>query len=866
MKPDRLTFSCPSCRVVLAGRSYVSDGGRMISGELECPSCARSVPVIQGFPLFPEISDGPAGAMRIDSLESELFKPRPEVAEFVYRQSRRPVFDAYAAYYPFNEALVGFMRFKDLIAETLAPGDCILDLSCRTGWTGEFLAALFPGQCVVSLWEGNRGVLAYSGYAYWLPELSRAQNLEIAFVEDKWRLPFPDGAFKLVFGYDFLHHHVDRDTLAELLRVTATDGALIFPHVHTNHSVPDPYFEREGELLSAAEWRRLWSSLRGRRGRQPCVISELDIYGREPVEIANRERIEHYNCCVMMVPSEWLGRRVDAPARSHPAAGDRLFLNPLVEVSPGSGRVSIDPGAMDGGVGHLLERHPAVARDLEGRLEPRLSRTQHQFLYWTAKGLDYAQARRRMAKAGGVLEAGVGDLVDRRLVLPLPVSRAMWLLQHYYRHRRPVQAVRDHVFRTLWRDLEWRYGEHPVVVNHDGGEFSVEHTRLLVDAVRCLLADRNVGPGDGVVIVSGGRVEVLLTCWAAWLRGAVVAVLDPDAGPGRVRDLMRELSARVVFREPEGADPEPSGGEVITFDDMSSEVSPASSFSSRIEPFLGRSADDDNPPVTEDAAALVLCTSGSSGMPKKVTLSQGSLFRSGEILARCYGWLRGERLLSLGPMYSMSGLRNPATAALHAGTTIVVASAGQRRIAAGAMRAVAEHSVDIVTAVPAFLENLDKLAAGQGRTLELPTLRLLLTTASPVDAGVQQRLAAHLGIDIADYYGLTETGGICIAQLPGLQYSNGCIGTPVGCLCEIRNPDGSRAADGTTGQLYVYSDNLMQGYLGESGSGLTVIDGWLATGDEARLLENGDIQLLGRLDGARKNRQGEFVTELTEDG
>ena len=40
---------------------------------------------------------------------------------------------------------------------------------------------------------------------------------------------------------------------------------------------------------------------------------------------------------------------------------------------------------------------------------------------------------------------------------------------------------------------------------------------------------------------------------------------------------------------------------------------------------------------------------------------------------------------------------------------------------------------------------------------------------------------------------------------------------------------------------------------------MPIVDGWLATGDQARIEAGGEIILLGRLDGASKNRQGEFV-------
>lgn len=862
MKSERLSFRCLSCREDLVSHRYASEEGRVTSAELACPSCGGATPVIQGFPLFSETSSGLRGREKLDSLAGTLFKPRSAVAEFIYQQSRRPVFDAYAAYYPFNEALVGFMRFAGLVREIMRPGDRILDLSCRTGWTGELLAALFPQQYVVSLWDGNQGVLAYSGYAYWLAESGRADNLEVVFLPERRRLPFPEGHFGLVFGYDFLHHHVDEVVLEELVRVAGAGAPLVFPHVHTNHSVPEPYFEREGRLISAGDWCEMLSALSGKGARRPCVMSELEIYAPGPFEITTAEHIEHYNCCVLLAPESWMGRTVDAPVPAPLSGGEYFFINPLVEIDPSSGVVSIDRGSMDGGVAHLLERHPAIERDLRGTIEPPLGRLQRQLLYWIDKGLDHAQLSRRLGREAASLDAEIRELIDRRLILALPVSRAMWLLQHYYRHRQPVHAFEEHRFHSLWMSLESRYAGHPVMVNHDGSEFNVENTRLLVEAVRALLSSRGVGRGDHLLIIAAGHLEVLITCWAAWLDGIVAAVLDPQTTSDRVGDLIRELGVRLAFVEPGVEEPGEAGCEAIVFDDMSSDESREGSFSERIEPFIGRTGGGEAP-VDQDSPALVLCTSGSSGTPKRVRLSQGSLFRSGGILARHYGWDRGERLLSLGPMYSMSGLRNPATAALQAGATIVVASANQRAIALNALGAVEQHSVNIVTAVPAFLENLERLIE-QGRAPGLPSLRLLLTTASRIDGSAQRRVAAALDIEIADYYGLTETGGVCILQDPGREYTDGSIGIPADCLCEIRAPDDNPLGLGETGQLHIYSANLMLGYVGRPETGLMMHDGWLATGDRARFLQGGDVLLLERLDGARKNRKGEFIAESFE--
>jgi acyl-coenzyme A synthetase/AMP-(fatty) acid ligase/SAM-dependent methyltransferase/uncharacterized protein YbaR (Trm112 family) len=863
MKYSTLSFCCPECRSKLDYEEMSSPKLDSELGYFVCQSCDNCIPVINGFPMFPEsFSDSANYGNEIPTVLDRV-KSRDQYREFIYQQSLRPVFDPYAAYYPFNEGLLGFLRLTKQIRTKLKPGSQILDLNCRTGWTGELLASLFPQQHVVSLWEGNQGFLGYSGFNYWLSESCRSENLTIIFNNDKEKIPFPDNTFDFVIGFDFLHHHSDSANLKELLRVATDNSPLVFPHVHTNHSVPEPYFERGGKLISAADWCEIFSALEQNPNRFPCVISELEVYNNASFVLETREKIEHYNCCVMYIPNEWKGCQVDFSGHEDASKDSYLFSNPLVNANLSSGILSIDPECMDHGVRHLLDRHPAIEDDLSTRLDSPLSRFERQIIYWADKGLTCAQTADRLQISLSVLNSSVQKLTARRVLMAFPVSSAMWELQKYARFRHIVRPPTCHVFAQIWTSMTSAYGANPVILNHDGSEFSTEHVSLFVNANRRLFRNKNIGKGDYILICSEVHLEILIVSWAAWLEGIIIVVANPDGSTESIEQLFRDIPISLIFSDRDMGFSESTS--CIAFDDTDNSSSPL--LSELIEPYF----DLYELPVVvseESDVCLILSTSGSTGKPKRVMLSQGSLFRSGESLYRCMGWRRGERVLSLGPMYTMSGLRNPAVSSLQAGAVIVIPSPEQQKLFSGSLRLIDEFSVNIISAVPAFIENLYNFIE-QDRNLSLPDVRLVMSTASKLDVVQKNRVSTHLDLKVVDYYGLTETGGICIAQLPGKEYSGDAVGEPINCIVEIRNENSDCTESGIVGELYIYSDNLMSGYLhnvdvnqpeGHTISGgQRLHKGWLATGDQARILPGGDIELLGRYDGAVKNRQGEFL-------
>ena len=120
------------------------------------------------------------------SLQSYFEKNRQKYKQFIRQKSRHPTVDIYACFQPFNEAFKALYNFVSYLQDHLADDDIILNLWDRSGWTASMLAGWFPRQRIWTVWEGDKDILGYKGFDYWMsPE--RRKNQSVLFAD----LPVP---------------------------------------------------------------------------------------------------------------------------------------------------------------------------------------------------------------------------------------------------------------------------------------------------------------------------------------------------------------------------------------------------------------------------------------------------------------------------------------------------------------------------------------------------------------------------------------------------------------------------------------------------------------------------------------------------
>ncbi len=861
----REALACPGCHQAFEIETATGDATGL-DCFLLCRRCRTTTPVIAGFPLFGETRrDTDAGdsdwlgEQRARWLDAETF------TDFLNTKAERNLYDGYAFFQPFNESSRSLLALTGVLREQLSPGDRILDTWCRTGWTGEWLASLFPDQQVLSIWEGNSNVLGYRGFAYWLSAERRLPNLTIVFTHPDEALPLADGCIDLVVGLDSLHRYAPDVFLSECRRVARDAAVLFFPHVHLSNSEPDPFFERGCRQLHGREWKAQLDPLFVDRPNSAYLLAEPDLFDcGDEFAICDDPDTAHYNAAVLIAARSWQGRRVRTEHRRPCEGTDRLVTNPLLRIDLDTATVTVrqaDDAARD-----ILERHPIYEERLARVLGSRLSDLEVQVLFLAAGALTLAEIADALAISGPVVLAAVDRLREREIVFAASVSQAMARLQDYYGSLRVQRDLPAH-FADLYPGLGERYGEAPLILAEDGSEYDWPAVSSLVAATAHWLLEETAAQ-DRVLIHTPNCPELLLVVWACWLTGRIAVPVDPTLPADVVHQIVSRMSPAIVFSDLD-LDRECLAFDSLTPDPEDGTDGPTRAFySDRIAPHLDREAGFIQEPKPHDTA-LVLFTSGSTGTPKAVRLDQRGLLHSAHELARHFDWKPGERLLSLGPAHTMSGLRNPALAALVAGATVVVPDPGLM-LPARVLRLLGEHDIDILATVPALLQ---QLRASRDRLLQEarpPRLQLILTTGQALPQSTCSEIEAWLGAPVRSYYGLTETGGICTAD-PLDGRLEGDLGVPAGAIAQIMNGDRVLTGPGDgegrdekegeeTGELRIFSPSNMLGYWEPSTpSSVRQQDGWIRTGDIVRRMSDGSLSFVGRVDDQVKNRHGELL-------
>jgi long-chain acyl-CoA synthetase len=135
------------------------------------------------------------------------------------------------------------------------------------------------------------------------------------------------------------------------------------------------------------------------------------------------------------------------------------------------------------------------------------------------------------------------------------------------------------------------------------------------------------------------------------------------------------------------------------------------------------------------------------------------------------------------------------------------------------------------------------------QNLDFSTLKITVGGGMAVHPAVAERWKALTGCTLIEGYGLTETSpAVCMNPL-NLEKFNGSIGLPLPSTdCSFHDEEGRLLPFGEVGELWIKGPQVMQGYWNRPDETEKVLtaDGWLKTGDIARIDENGYIYLLDR--------------------
>jgi acyl-CoA synthetase (AMP-forming)/AMP-acid ligase II len=270
-----------------------------------------------------------------------------------------------------------------------------------------------------------------------------------------------------------------------------------------------------------------------------------------------------------------------------------------------------------------------------------------------------------------------------------------------------------------------------------------------------------------------------------------------------------------------------------------------------LEPFGALLAGGDAPPARRPDpgdVAVMLASSGTTGLPKLVQLTHRSLVANGEQTAIPFPIAEGEPVLGLAPFFHAMGLCCVLHHALASGGTVISLARFDLDVMLAAMQA---HRVSQALVAPPLLTALARHPAVA--TFDLSALRVLGSGGAPASPALVRAAADRLGCVVGQGYGMTEASPlIAVAPLSAPeQVRPDSVGLLVpGTEAKVVDPaTGEPLSRGADGELWVRGPQLMDGYRDDPEATAATIDadGWLHTGDLGHVDADGHVLLVDRL-------------------
>lgn len=264
-----------------------------------------------------------------------------------------------------------------------------------------------------------------------------------------------------------------------------------------------------------------------------------------------------------------------------------------------------------------------------------------------------------------------------------------------------------------------------------------------------------------------------------------------------------------------------------------------------VEDWLGEATS--NPPAAPKDAnpvATLLYTSGTTGRPKGVVLSQKNILANVQGCIAHYRFSSSHRILCLLPLFHSFALTTTLVLPAVVGATAVFMP---RFSPKQVLKAIERHSITAMMAVPSMYRALFRSACEAG--CDLSGLELPISGGEALDHECFSAWQEKLGVRIMEGYGLTETSPVISGNAPHA-FKAGTVGKPLANLeVRIADENGQAVPAGVDGEIWVRGPSVMEGYHNLSDETGCVItgDSFLRTGDVGRFDEEGFLSITGRI-------------------
>lgn len=401
--------------------------------------------------------------------------------------------------------------------------------------------------------------------------------------------------------------------------------------------------------------------------------------------------------------------------------------------------------------------------------------------------------------------------------------------------------------RTIRHHVDSKAEAHPDKVFMTCPEPGLETTyKELRDHCRRMarfLHKKGFKKGDKVSFMMGNGHQTTLIFIGVMYSGLVVSPLNLQAQPSQLSYVLEHSDTRFVFttdfqleRVREALEKVSRDVEVLAINKDKEQILPEADTS-----------DVGLYEVTEADPALLMYTSGTTGVPKGVILTHRNMIAGGEYVTLAHALTGDDNGLVSLPLFHINAQVVSVMGTLVSGSSMVMP---HRFKTPEFWPLISDYRCTWFSFVPTIVSYLVSGSEIAGKGYHLEQVRFGRSASSALPPSLHKEFEQKFGVSIIETMGLTETAAPVFSNpLDRSKRKYGSPGQAVGNIAKIVAADGCECPRCVVGEIMIKGDNVMKEYYKNPDATAKTLepDGWLHTGDLGYMDEDGFVFVTGRI-------------------